>query len=432
MAEDKPALGSFFFKYVTPYLQRRLVTILILGFVSGLPLLLSFGTLSAWLREVGVERSTIGLFALVGLPYALKPLWAPAMDGLNLPLLTRILGRRRAWLVLSQFMLMFAIVGLAFSDPGTGPFIMAIFAVLVAFFSASQDIVIDAYRIEILDEDQQGMGAAMVTYGYRLGMLVAGAGTLFLADYWTWTHAYIVMGLLVLAGSIIVLLSPEPQNIAVQNNIKLSLRGWFFHYVIEPFLDFSKRPGWVIILLFVVTFKLGDAFLSVMTNPFYIDLGFSKTEIAEVTKLFGILALGFGLFIGGILIHRLGLISTLVITGVLQAASNLVFAYQAMAGNDLGALTITIAVENVTGGMGTAAFVAYLSGLTNTAFTATQYALLSAFMSLGRNVLSSPSGYVVDALGWFDFFLLSVVVALPGLLLLFILIRFYPNHVGRR
>ena len=432
MTENTSGPSWFFSKYLAPYLQRRFMTILILGFVSGLPLLLSFGTLSAWLREAGTERSTIGLFALVGLPYALKPLWAPAMDGLNLPVLTRVLGRRRAWLVLSQFMLTFAIVCLAFSDPGGAPFIMAVFAVLVAFFSASQDIVIDAYRIEILDEDQQGMGAAMVTYGYRAGMLVAGAGTLFLADYWTWTHAYIVMALLVLVGSFVVLWSPEPNNVAIKHPIDMTLRGWLLHYVVKPFIEFSTRPGWIIILLFVVTFKLGDAFLSVMTNPFYIDLGFSKTEIAEVTKLFGILALGLGLFIGGVLIHRLGLISTLVITGILQAVSNLVFAYQATVGNDLGALTITIAVENVTGGMGTAAFVAYLSGLTNTAFTATQYALLSAFMSLGRNLLSSPSGYVVDAFGWVDFFLLSVIVALPGLLLLFILIRFYPNHVGRR
>ena len=423
---------SFLAKYLLPYFQRKLLIILLLGFLSGLPLLLSFGTLSAWLREAGVDRSTIGLFALVGLPYALKPIWAPLIDGLKLPFVTALLGRRRGWLIVSQVMLLFAIVNLAFSDPLNAPISMAVFAVLVAFFSASQDIVIDAYRIEILEEEQQGMGAAMVTYGYRAGMLMAGAGTLYLADYWSWTHAYLVMGLIIITGSLLVLFSPEPDEMESPTIHKLGLGGWIYQFVVRPFLDFSSRPGWVLILLFIVTFKLGDAFLSVMTNPFYIDLGFSKSEIAEVTKLFGVLALGVGLFVGGIMIQKFGLLASLIVTGVLQAVSNLAFAYQAASGNDLEVLIFTIAIENVTGGMGTAAFVAYLSSLTNTAFTATQYALLSAFMSLGRNLLSSPSGYVVDAVGWIEFFIISVVIAIPGLLLLFLLMKRYPNHVGRR
>ena len=423
---------SFLAKYLLPYFQRKLLIILFLGFLSGLPLLLSFGTLSAWLREAGVDRSTIGLFALVGLPYALKPIWAPLIDGLKLPFVTALLGRRRGWLIVSQVMLLFAIVNLAFSDPLNAPISMAVFAVLVAFFSASQDIVIDAYRIEILEEEQQGMGAAMVTYGYRAGMLMAGAGTLYLADYWSWTHAYLVMGLIIITGSLLVLFSPEPDEMESPTIHKLGLGGWIYQFVVRPFLDFSSRPGWVLILLFIVTFKLGDAFLSVMTNPFYIDLGFSKSEIAEVTKLFGVLALGVGLFVGGIMIQKFGLLASLIITGVLQAVSNLAFAYQAASGNDLEVLVFTIAIENVTGGMGTAAFVAYLSSLTNTAFTATQYALLSAFMSLGRNLLSSPSGYVVDAVGWIEFFIISVVIAIPGLLLLLLLMKRYPNHAGRR
>lgn len=423
---------SFLAKYLLPYFQRKLLIILFLGFLSGLPLLLSFGTLSAWLREAGVDRSTIGLFALVGLPYALKPIWAPLIDGLKLPFVTALLGRRRGWLIVSQVMLLFAIVNLAFSDPLNAPISMAVFAVLVAFFSASQDIVIDAYRIEILEEEQQGMGAAMVTYGYRAGMLMAGAGTLYLADYWSWTHAYLIMGLIIITGSLLVLFSPEPDEMESPTIHKLGLGGWIYQFVVRPFLDFSSRPGWVLILLFIVTFKLGDAFLSVMTNPFYIDLGFSKSEIAEVTKLFGVLALGAGLFVGGIMIQKFGLLASLIITGVLQAVSNLAFAYQAASGNDLEVLIFTIAIENVTGGMGTAAFVAYLSSLTNTAFTATQYALLSAFMSLGRNLLSSPSGYVVDAVGWIEFFIISVVIAIPGLLLLLLLMKRYPNHVGRR
>ena len=314
---------SFLAKYLLPYFQRKLLIILFLGFLSGLPLLLSFGTLSAWLREAGVDRSTIGLFALVGLPYALKPIWAPLIDGLKLPFVTALLGRRRGWLIVSQVMLLFAIVNLAFSDPLNAPISMAVFAVLVAFFSASQDIVIDAYRIEILEEEQQGMGAAMVTYGYRAGMLMAGAGTLYLADYWSWTHAYLVMGLIIITGSLLVLFSPEPDEMESPTIHKLGLGGWIYQFVVRPFLDFSSRPGWVLILLFIVTFKLGDAFLSVMTNPFYIDLGFSKSEIAEVTKLFGVLALGVGLFVGGIMIQKFGLLASLIVTGVLQAVSNL-------------------------------------------------------------------------------------------------------------
>jgi len=421
---------------VAPYLNRRVIVVLLLGFASGLPLLLSFGTLSAWLREADVERSAIGLFSLVGLPYALKPLWAPLMDGLRLPILTDMLGRRRGWMVLSQGMLMLAIGGLALSNPGDAPFLMAGFAVLVAFFSASQDIVIDAYRIETLNEDEQGIGAAAVTYGYRAGMLVAGAGALILADMWTWTHAYLAMAILVLVGTVTILLSPEPPgpegDAAPVSRKRRTLGQWLADFVVAPFLEFATRPGWLVILLFIVTFKLGDAFLSIMTNPFYIDLGFTKTEIAEVTKLFGLIALAVGLFIGGLLIRWTGLLNALLISGVLQAASNFVFAYQVVAGNDVGVLTITIAVENVTGGMGTAAFVAYLSSLTNTAFTATQYALLSAFMAFGRTLLSSPSGYLVDFVGWLDFFILSVGVAVPGLILLLVLMRVYPNHAGRR
>jgi MFS transporter, PAT family, beta-lactamase induction signal transducer AmpG len=427
---------------ITPYFRRRVIVVLLLGFASGLPLLLSFGTLSAWLREADVERSAIGLFSLVGLPYALKPLWAPLMDGLRLPLLTPLLGRRRGWMVLSQAMLMIAIAGLAFSNPGNAPFMMAGFAVLVAFFSASQDIVIDAYRIETLEEDEQGIGAAAVTYGYRAGMLVAGAGALILADTWTWTHAYLAMAGLVLIGTLTILFSPEPPGPLDQDSAPTSPNDgvprrrrfvrWVADFVIAPFSEFATRPGWLAILLFIVTFKLGDAFLSIMTNPFYIDLGFTKTEIAEVTKLFGLIALAIGLFIGGLLIKWTGLLNALLISGILQAASNFVFAYQAVAGNDIAVLTLTIAVENVTGGMGTAAFVAYLSSLTNTAFTATQYALLSAFMAFGRTLLSSPSGYLVDFVGWFDFFVISVGVALPGLIILVLMMRFYPHHAGRR
>ena len=423
-------------QWITPYLQRRVIVVMLLGFASGLPLLLSFGTLSAWLREAEIERTAIGVFSLVGLPYALKPLWAPFMDGLRIPFLTPLLGRRRGWMVATQAMLMLAIGGLAFTDPGRAPWLMAAFAILVAFFSASQDIVIDAYRIETLEDEEQGVGAAAVTYGYRGGMLVAGAGALILADQWTWTHAYLAMAALVLVGTVTILVSPEPPPpVVAPEDGQKEPKGWvdwLKTYVLAPFTEFTTRPGWLLILLFIITFKLGDAFLSIMTNPFYIDLGFTKTEIAEVTKLFGVIALGLGLFVGGLLIQKVGLLNALLISGILQAVSNFVFAYQALVGNDLAVLTVTIAVENITGGMGTAAFVAYLSSLTNTAFTATQYALLSAFMALGRTLLSSPSGWLVDLVGWFDFFVVSVAIAGPGLAVLLLLIRKFPNHVGRR
>ncbi len=423
------------------FTKRRLIVVLLLGFVSGLPLLLSFGTLSAWLRESDIDRSAIGLFSLVGLPYALKPLWAPFLDGIKLPIVGRLFGRRRSWILVTQFLLMFSIGGLAFCDPINTPVLMAILAVLVAFFSASQDIVIDAYRIETLSDSEQGIGAAMVTYGYRVGMLVAGAGTLVLADHWGWTQAYLIMASLIVVGIATIALSPEPifdwdadlsETLLEKGQPSSVILNWFSCYVVAPFSEFTTRPGWLIILLFVITFKLGDAFLSVMTNPFYIDLGFTKTEIAEVTKLFGVVALAVGLFIGGFLIQKIGLLPALLVTGILQAISNIFFAFQAVAGYDLGVLTLTIAIENITGGMGTAAFVAYLSNLTNVSFTATQYALLSALMALGRNLLSSPSGYVVDLIGWFDFFIFSIGVAVPGLLCLLILMWRFPNHVGRR
>ena len=417
------------------YCRPRLIVVLLLGFASGLPLLLSFSTLSAWLREAGVDRTSIGLFTLVGVPYAIKFLWAPLIDRMPLPLLTRLLGRRRGWLVATQLAVGLSIVGLGMVEPGSSPFLAAGFALLVAFASASQDIVFDAYRIETLDESEQAAGAAMTVFGYRVGTLVAGAGALFLADSWGWHAAYVLMACLMLPAVAVVLLSPEPPDpglAPIRGATRLArVRHWLAGAVLAPLADFMRRPGWMPILLFILLYKLGDAFLGAMANPFYIDLGFSKTEIAEVSKLFGLAATFAGLAVGGMMVRRFGLLVSLLVCGVLQAASNMVFIAQVMAGHDVPVLMVTIAVENLTGGMGTAVFVAYLSQLTNVAFTATQYALLSSFMAVGRSVLASPSGAVADQVGWIGFFLTSTAVAIPGLLLLLVMMRRYPAHAVR-
>lgn len=415
---------------LTLYLRRRVLVVLLLGFSSGLPLLLSVATLGTWMREVGVDLTSIGLFALVGLPYTVKFAWAPLMDRLPLPPFTGLLGRRRGWMVATQIGLIATLIGLGTTDPLSSPLLMALFAVLVAFFSASQDIVIDAYRIESLEETEQGAGAAAATMGYRVGMLAAGAGALLLADNFGWFDAYVAMAALMLVGLLTILASPEPAAPAVgalhgRNRIAKAMN-WLNAAVVAPFAEFLRRPWALLILLFILLYKLGDAFLGAMTSPFYIDLGFTKTEIAEVTKVFGLVATFAGLVVGGVMVRRLGLLWALLVCGVLQAASNVVFAAQAMVGSEVWMLMITIGVENATGGMGTAAFVAYLSQLTNIAFTATQYALLSSFMAFGRTVLSSPSGWIAEHLGWVPFFVASTAIAVPGLLLLLVLMRLFP------
>jgi PAT family beta-lactamase induction signal transducer AmpG len=415
---------------LTLYLRRRVVVVLLLGFSSGLPLLLSFSTLSAWMREVGVDLTAIGLFSLVGLPYTLKFVWAPVMDRLPLPPLTRLLGRRRGWMVATQLALIVTLAGLGTTDPLASPLLMALFGVLVAFFSASQDIVVDAYRIESLEETEQGAGAAAYVLGYRVGILAAGAGALLMADNLGWFEAYLAMAALMLVGLITILASPEPPAPEIgalhgRDRVEKTVN-WLNEAVVAPFAEFLKRPWALLILLFILLYKLGDAFLGAMTNPFYIDVGFTKTEIAEVTKVFGLLALLAGLVVGGLMVRRIGLMWALLVCGVLQAASNLVFALQATVGNEVWMLVITIGVENATGGMGTAAFIAYLSRLTNVAFTATQYALLSSFMAFGRTVLSSPSGWAAEQLGWVQFFFASTAIAIPGLVLLLVLMRLFP------
>ena len=413
---------------VRVYSNRRVLSILFLGFSSGLPLALTFGTLSLWLAEAGVSKTNIGLFALAGTPYTFKFLWAPLVDRMPLPFLTRRLGRRRSWALVTQVFLMAAIFSLGATDPSSNAFLTALLGLMVAFCSATQDIVIDAYRVEILEENQYGAGAAMIVLGYRIGMLVSGAGALYLASFFGWFAAYAFMGCLVMVGMVTVLLNPEPINSSPLQR-EDGLVAWIRDAVIAPFSEFMGRKGWLLILLFILLYKFGDALAGVMSNPFYLELGFSKIDIANISKAFGLAATIIGGIIGGMLVSRMGIVKSLVVCGLLQMFSNLMFVYLAMKGHNLAVLTATIAIENLSGGMGTAAFVGYLSGLCNVAYTATQYALLSSFMAFGRTLLSSTGGWFADQLSWVSFFLLTTAAAIPGLLLLAWMARRFPQAV---
>ena len=407
------------------YLEPRVVVVLLLGFASGLPLLLTLSTLTFWLAEAQVDKAAIGLFALVGLPYTWKFVWSPIIDRMPLPVFTRLFGRRRGWLLFVQLLLALAILGLGAIDPPADLGRMALFAVLVAFLSASQDIVVDAYRVELLDERQQGAGAAMVVIGYRVAMLLAGAGALFIADYAGWFWAYAAMAACLGVGMVTVLVAPEPAApLPVARGSGAA--AWLKDAVIEPFADFLRRNGVataLLILLFIMLYKLGDALLGTMTNPFYVELGFTKPEVATIVKGYGLAATLLGGFLGGVIVNRHGIIPALWICGMIQLLSNLIFVLQAWVGHDLTMLAVTISVENLAGGMGTAAFVAYLSSLCNLSYTATQYALLSSFMAQARTTLSAGSGFLADSMGWIEFFLTTTAAGVPGLLLLLLLQR---------
>jgi len=394
-----------------------MVIVFFLGGASGLPLALTAGTFTIWLARSGVDKSTIGILTVVALPYTLKFLWAPLVDRLPIPGLGSWLGRRRGWALATQLALMAGIAAMALADPVSHPGLLAVFALLVAIASASQDIVLDAYRVEILDPPQYGAGAATFVFGYRLGMLVSGAGALYLADVVSWRDVYLIMAGALLIGMATVLLAREPK-VPFKTPDGASLAQVLRSAVVEPLLDFMKRPLWLAILLFVFLFKLGDALAGTMTGPFLVELAFTNTEIANISKLYGFIATIVGLAFGGYLIPRFGVVRTLWAGGILQMLSNLLFALQATLGHDLGALALTIGVENFSGGIGTAALVAYLSGLCNLLYTATQYALLSALASAARAVLGAPTGKLAEVLDWVSFFGLTAALALPGLAVL--------------
>jgi len=429
-----PALGwrpRSWFVSLAVYREPRLISVLLMGFSSGLPLALTFGTLSFWLAEIGVSLTAIGLFGLVRASYSLKFAWAPLIDRVPIPLLTARLGRRRSWALTIQALLALAIVALGCSDPRRDPAATALAAVVVAFLSASQDIVIDAYRIELLRPEEQGAGAAATQWGYRFGMLASGAGALYAASFGGWRFAYGAMAALMLVGMVTVWLTPEPGGVAHPEPLPgtsaaVRARAWLAGAVIAPFLDLFARNGatrLAAILLFVVLYKFADALAGSMSNPLYVLLGFTKVEVATVAKVYGVAATLAGVALGGILVMRAGLFPALLLCGGLQALSNLMYAVQVWAGHDVAMLALTIGAENMTGGMASAAFVAYLSGLCSRDFTATQYALLSSLATVGLNVLAASGGYFAERLGWIPFFALSTAACLPALGLLLWIMR---------
>lgn len=385
-------------------LKKRLLIFLPIGFFSGLPLLLTSATLGTWLADLGVNKTTIGLFALVGLPYALKFIWAPIVDTSISGLLSTRLGRRRSWIIVMQALICINIFLIANIDPIENTYFLAFLAITLAFFSATNDVAIDAWRIELHKKDELGLGAAMYVTGYRLSLLVAGAGALFLADIYSWKVSFLILAALYPLGIFIICFCGLKEVHQKEQNDKLSYRNILLHRVIEPFADFMKRNNWVLILLFIALFKWGDALLGVLSQPFMLEIGFTKSEIAAISKLYGLVATLLGLFIGGFIISKLGIIRSLFIAGILQLLSNLVFIFLALEGNSIIILTITITIENLAGGIGTAAFIAYLSGLCNINFSAFQYALLSSFMAFSRTWLSAPAGWIIDNLNWVSYF----------------------------
>lgn len=412
------------------YLQRRVLIVLLLGFSSGLPLALSGSTLLVWMRESGVDLRTIGLFALVGTPYTLKFLWAPLVDALHVPLFTRAFGRRRGWLLFSQLLLIGAILLLALTDPARSPLFVALGALLVATMSSTQDIVVDAFRVESLPESEQAAGMASYVAAYRIGMLVSTAGALFivsgfettgLARSSAWMWGYVVMAALVLIGTVTALAATEPAQSeraeAATRTETAFLR--VIHAAVGAFSEFLTRKDAWAALAFVVLFKFTDAFSGTMTAPFVIDIGFSKVDYAAIVKGVGLAATLIGGFAGGYVARRYPLAASLWIGGVLQAVANLSFSWLAFIGVNQWALAFAITAENFTSAIGTVIFVAYLSALCqNPLHTATQYALLTALAAVGRTYLSSGAGYVAEATGWPIFFAICVVVAVPSLILL--------------
>jgi PAT family beta-lactamase induction signal transducer AmpG len=419
------------FTALSVYREPRLLAILLMGFSSGLPLALTGATLSLRLAEIGVSLTAIGLFTLVRSPYTFKFLWAPIIDRLPLPGITTRLGRRRGWALTIQAALALAILWLGFTDPLVDPWTTVLAAIVVAFLSASQDIVIDAYRIELLTPEEQGAGAAATQWGYRFGMIASGAGALYAASFGGWAVAYALMAALMLVGMATVWATPEPGGAApleplAGTTAAAQVRDWLKNAVAAPFVEMFARSGaghFALVLAFVVLYKLGDAIAGTMSNPLYVGLGFTKVEIANIAKILGVVATLTGVAIGGVIVLRLGIMRALLIGGALQLLSNVFYILQVWVGHDVAMLAVTIGVENLTSGIGSAAFVAYLSGLCNIAFTATQYALLSSLATVGINLLSASGGYLADELGWVRFFLVSMVMALPGLALLLWLMR---------
>jgi PAT family beta-lactamase induction signal transducer AmpG len=426
----QPARRASMAQTLAVYLQRRVLIVMFLGFSSGLPLALSGGTLAIWMRESGVNLETIGLFALIGTPYTIKFAWAPLIDALDVPILSRLLGRRCGWLLLSQFLLMAAIVFLALCDPARSAFVVGVGALLVATASATQDIVVDAFRVESLSESEQAAGMASYVAAYRIGMLASTAGALFIVSAFqgagfdhqaAWTAGYVVMAALVVIGIATTLMAAEPaQSAAAESSHAKASAPWrVVDAAIGAFSEFLSRDMAWVALAFVVLFKFTDALSGAMTGPFVIDLGFSRNEYAAIIKGVGLAATLIGGFAGGFVARAFSLPASLLLGGVLQSLANLAFSWQAVVGLNAGWLTFAIIAENFTSAIGTVIFVAYLSALCrNPLHTATQYALLTALAAFGRTYLSAGAGYIAHATGWVWFFVICALAGLPAMILL--------------
>lgn len=432
MADNKSWRSAF-----SIYVQPRVRGMIFLGFSAGLPFLLVFSTLSAWLRDEGVERSVIGFFSWIGVTYSIKVFWAPVVDRLSLPFLTKFLGKRRSWMLLAQLGIVVGLVGMGSSDSHSQLQQIALFAVWVAFCSATQDVVIDAYRIESVNPEYQGAMAATYVLGYRIALLVAGAGAFYIADYASWKVAYFVMATAMSVGLVTTLCLKEPdhkhfdgrlsEDVAVKRqNIWRRLSISFVDAVLHPFVEFFGRNGKVglLILMLIAVYKMSDITMGVMANPFYLDLGFSKKDIADISKVFGFFMTIAGAAMGGVLVVRYGIMRSLLLGAVMVAATNLLFAVLAVSDPNLLLLAGVISADNLSGGIATSVFIAYLSGLTSTAHTATQYALFSSLMTLPAQLLGGFSGVVVDSYGYTVFFIYASTVGLPAIVLVLLLMRY--------
>jgi len=412
------------------YLQEKVLVIFFLGFSSGLPFPLVYATLSAWLEDAGIERSTISTFAWLGFAYSLKFVWAPFVDSLRLPLLSAIFGRRRAWMLLAQLSIGVSLLVLAGIDPARNIEAFALVALAVAFSSATQDIVIDAYRIESAADEMQGVLAAAYQYGYRISLLVSMAGALYLADFGSWELAYMAMAGCMVVGLLATLWCSEP-GVATDAPADAAatygdrVAAWFTHAVAEPFADFYARFGRYIflILVFVSVYRISDYVLGILANPFYLAIGYSKSEVATVAKIYGTWMTIVGVGAGGWAVLRYGVARCLVVATTLIMSTNLFFALMTQVGPELWMLGVTITADNIAQGFGGTVLIAYLSSLTNRDFTATQYALLSSFMALFPKFLAGYSGNVQESLGWLGFFLYAALLGVPAIILAFVVAR---------
>ncbi len=436
---------------VATYARPKVLVLLLLGFAAGLPLLLVFSTLSAWLTDAGVSRSDIGFFAWVGITYSIKVVWSPIVDRAPFPFLTRRLGRRRGWMLAAQLGIAGGLVGMALVGPQGQLTVFALLAVLVAFSSATQDIALDAFRIEAAPAEEQGALAAAYQLGYRIALLAAGAGALFIADDYGWQAAYFSMAVCMAVGLLTVLAvsEPEPNLEAEAQRMAIleaalekagvgagtlqKVAAWLAAAVVEPFLDFFRRHGYLalVILAFIGLFRISDLVMGIMANPFYLDLGFTKSQIAEVAKIYGFFMTIAGAAIGGVAVARFGVLWPLLPGAIAVAFTNLFFAYLSTQGPVVGWLVVTISADNLAGGFAGTALIAYLSSLTSSAFTATQYALFSSFMTLPGKFISGFSGQQVDAWGYEAFFIYASVMGLPAVILSIYLIRAQPRFEAR-